>query len=257
MIWTLVNYVFKIFGKIYFSNQKKNWKDALNNSKSYEDSMIAEKIIKAYDKINNKNCEFYERDGFIFNQKPDESDLINFLSKHLETNRSLEILDFGGSLGSRFFSNYNFISKTKINWNVVEQQKLVKYGNKVLKKSNLSFYNDLKECLESKKVDCVILSGSLQYIDRYYDLIEYIKNKKIRYVFIDFLPISNSDSHKIFVQNIPKKIYFSSYPIRIFSKKTFIDEIQNLGYEFMELKSKPTVFYGFKYYRIILEKNII
>ena len=254
MIWTLVNYIFKFYGKIYFSNQKKNWKDALDNSKSYEDSMIAEKIIQTYEKINNKNFEFYERDGVIFNQKPDESDLINFLLKHLETNRSLEILDLGGSLGSRFFSNYNFISENKINWNIIEQQKLVDYGNKVLRKSNLSFFNDLKECLESKKIDCVIFSDSLQYLDSYYELLECIKNKKIRSIFIDFLPITNSDLHKIFVQNIPKKIYYSSYPIRIFSKKTFIDEIQNLGFQVLELKSKPTIFYGFKYHRIILER---
>ena len=86
----------------------------MDNSKSYVDSIIAEKIIQTYEKINNKNCEFYERDGVIFNQKPDESDLIHFLLKHLEANRSLEILDFGGSLGKQVFSNYNFISKNKI-----------------------------------------------------------------------------------------------------------------------------------------------
>ena len=57
----------------------------------------------------------------------------------------------------------------------------------------------------SLKIDCVIFSGSLQYLDRYYELLECIKNKKIRSIFIDFLPITNSNLHKIFVQNIPKK----------------------------------------------------
>ena len=46
MIWSSRNFIFKIFGKIYFSNEKKNWSKALNSSKSYEDNIIAEKKLK-------------------------------------------------------------------------------------------------------------------------------------------------------------------------------------------------------------------
>ena len=37
--------------------------------------------------------------------------------------------------------------------------------------------------------------------------------------------------HRIFVQNISKKIYESSYPIRIFSKKLFLDELKKLKFK--------------------------
>ena len=72
MIWRLINFIFKIFDKIYFSAEKKNWSIALKNSKSYEDNAIVEKIIKTYEQIENYNFEFYERDGILFKQKFDE-----------------------------------------------------------------------------------------------------------------------------------------------------------------------------------------
>ncbi len=257
MIWRLVNFIFKIFGKIYFSPEKKNWSIALENSKSYEDNIIAEKIIKTYEQIENYNIEFYERDGILFKQKFDEVVLLNFLNENIKPGKFVEVLDFGGSLGSRFFSNYNYINKNNIIWNVVEQNKFVEYGKNKLQKKNLRFYYSIDECLKTKNIDCVIFSGSLQYLEKYDETLKYINKSKISSVFIDFLTVSNFKNHKIFVQNIPKKIYKSSYPIRIFSKNKFINEIKNLEFD-VELKDrKRTVFYGFDYYSFILKNKLI
>ena len=221
MIWSSINFIFKIFGKIYFSNEKKNWSKALNSSKSYEDNIIAEKVIKTYEKIKYPNFEFYERDGILFEKKINESNLLKFLNEHFNKTKSLEVLDFGGSLGSRYFSNYNFINNNSIYWNIVEQKKFVDYGKKNIQRKNLQFFYSLEECLKIKKIDCVIFSGSLQYLENYYEILKYIKSNKIKSIFVDFLPLSDFKNHKIFIQNIPKKIYNSSYPIRIFSKKKF------------------------------------
>lgn len=255
MIWRLINFIFKIFDKIYFSAEKKNWSIALKNSKSYEDNAIVEKIIKTYEQIENYNFEFYERDGILFKQKFDEIFLLNFLTENIKPGKFLEVLDFGGSLGSRFFSNYNFINKNNIIWNIVEQNKFVEFGKKKLNKNNLQFYCSIDECSKAKNIDCVIFSNSLQYLEKYDETLKYIKKNKIKSVFIDFLPVSNLKNHKIFVQNIPKKIYKSSYPIRIFSKDKFINEIKNLEFD-IELKDrKKAVFYGFDYYLFIIKNK--
>ena len=58
MIWIIINFVFKIFGKIYFSREKKNWSKALEDSKSYQDNIIIDKVIKTYRNIKNLNLEF-------------------------------------------------------------------------------------------------------------------------------------------------------------------------------------------------------
>jgi len=117
----------------------------------------------------------------------------------------------------------------------------------------LSFYNSLEECFSEKKINCVIFSGSIQYLENYYEILKKIKTLNIRYIFLDYLPLSNHVKHRIFVQNIPKKIYESSYPIRIFSKDFFIDELKKLKFSVSDLKDKKTVFYGFTYTSLVLE----
>ena len=253
MIWSLFNLIFRLSGKIYFSNEKKNWLSALRLSKSYDDKIIFDKVKKIYDNLTDKKSEFYERDGLILRSKPDEEDLIKFLKDKIDRNNAIEVLDYGGSLGSRFFSNYNFIKNNNIKWNIVEQKNFVKYGKKFLQSEFLFFYNNLEECFSEKKINCVIFSGSIQYLENYYDILKQIKNLNIRYIFFDNLPLSNYEKHKIFVQNISKKIYDSSYPIRIFSKNLFLHEIKRLKFNVSAIKNKKTIFYGFTYTTLILE----
>lgn len=256
MIWKFINLIFKLFNKIYFSNQKKSWELARNFSSTYQDIQIFKKVINCYKNIKNKNYEFYERDGFIFNIKPDESDLIQLLKDNIiKKKEAFQVLDYGGSLGSRFFSNYNFIQKNNIHWNIVEQKEFVDFGQKNLQKSNLFFFNNLNDCLKLKKIDCVIFSGSLQYLENYLEILNELKQHNIRLIFLDYLPLSKYKEHKIFVQKIPKKIVYSSYPIHIFSKNVFINEIQAINFKILKIKIKPTVFYGFSYHSIILENN--
>ena len=65
MIWSLINLIFRFSGKIYFSNEKKDWLSALKSSKSYQDEIIFDQVRKIYNNIIDKNSEFYERDGLI------------------------------------------------------------------------------------------------------------------------------------------------------------------------------------------------
>ena len=253
MIWSFFNLIFRLSGKIYFSNEKKDWLSALRLSKSYDDRIIFDKVKNTYDNLTDKKSEFYERDGLILRSKPDEEELIKFLKDKIDINNTIEVLDYGGSLGSRFFSNYNFIKKNKIKWNIVEQENFVKYGRKFLQRKDLSFYNNLEECFNEKKINCVIFSGSIQYLENYLDVLKKIKTFNIRYIFFDNLPLSSYKDHKIYVQNISKKIYNSSYPIRIFSKELFLDEVKKLNFSFFDLNKKRTIFYGFSYTSLVLE----
>ena len=255
MIWNLINLIFRLCGKIYFSNEKIDWLTALSLSKSYEDEIIFNKLKKTYNSIKDKNIEFYERDSCILKDKPNETDLIEFQQKNIVINDNREVLDYGGSLGSRFFSNYKFIKNNKIKWNIVEQKNIAKYGKSFLQNNLLSFYNDLGECFLEKNINCVIFSGSLQYLDNYNKILKEIKKAKIKYVFLDNLPLSDYKRHRIFVQNISKKIYDSSYPIRIFSKSLFLDEVKKLNFSITDLHKHKTVFYGFSYTTLVL-KNL-
>ena len=49
---------------------------------------------------------------------------------------------------------------------------------KNIQRKNLQFFYSLEECLKIKKIDCVIFSGSLQYLENYYEILKYIKSNK-------------------------------------------------------------------------------
>ena len=53
MIWKIVNLIFKLNNKIYFSDEKKSWRSAINSSQSYQDKII-------FDKINNSTGKVYD-----------------------------------------------------------------------------------------------------------------------------------------------------------------------------------------------------
>ena len=254
MIWQLINLFFRFSGRIYFSNEQKSWTTALRSSKSYNDKNIFDKIINLYDLIKHKDKEFYERDSLIFHQKPDETELINFLKQAIKNiKKPLEILDYGGSLGSRYYSNYNFIVNKSINWNVIEQRDFVQYGKKKLQNKRLNFYYNLNDCFTDKKINFALFSNSLQYLENYTQILKEIKDQNIKYFFFDYLPLSHFKSHKTYIQNISKRVYESSYPIHIFSKDVFIKDIKNLNFKICKIKKMSTVFYGFNYYSLALE----
>ena len=64
MIWRFVNLIFKLFNKIYFSNQKKSWELARNSSSTYQDIHIFKKVINCYEKyMNHSNNPSVDDDG--------------------------------------------------------------------------------------------------------------------------------------------------------------------------------------------------
>ena len=117
----------------------------------------------------------------------------------------------------------------------------------------MNFYYNLNDCFTDKKINFALFSNSLQYLENYTQILKEIKDQNVKYFFFDYLPLSLFKSHKIFIQNISKRVYESSYPIHIFSKDVFIKDIKNLNFKIHRIKKKRTVFYGFNYYSLALE----
>jgi len=77
----------------------------------------------------------------------------------------LNVLDFGGSLGSSYFQNRELLKiLPTIRWNVVEQAHYVKAGQTYIQDEQLRFYPSIHECLAENKVNAILLSSVLQYL---------------------------------------------------------------------------------------------
>jgi putative methyltransferase (TIGR04325 family) len=197
----------------------KTWHDALRKCKGYDSAEILEKVKDSSLKVKN-GLAVYERDSLIFDKIEYSFPLLSGLLFIASQNKNrLNVLDFGGSLGSTYFQNKTFLnSLSELSWSVVEQPGFVKTGKELFEDGHLRFFNSLDECFHM--IDVVIMSSVIQYIEKPYVLLEEIKSNKPPYILIDRTPfIASSD--RITVQKVNPRIYTGSYPCWFFNEKKF------------------------------------
>lgn len=223
----------RLTSKYNFCGEYKSWQDAQNKSSGYASEHILEKTKNALLKVKNGEA-VYERDSYIFNKIQYSWPLLStLLYVSLIKNSELNILDFGGSLGSSYFQNKLFLqSIKKIKWNIVEQELFVICGNKYFKDASLSFYKNTNECLLENSPALTIFSNSLQYLPKPYEALSEIFKNKMEYILIDKLPL-NHKKDLITVQNVNPEIYDASYPLWIFKEESILNYFSNNGYELL------------------------
>ena len=203
-----------------------NWNEAKKKSKGYNDNIIFIKTKKSLNKVLHGNAK-YERDSVAFYKDNPNSELIKIISEIKKS--KINICDFGGSFASLYFQNIKFIKKGEITWNVVEQKKYVDYARRKIKIKNLKFYKNINSVL-NKKIDLIIFSSVLQYIEFPFEVLQKVIKKKVNKVLVLRTPFSNKNNH-IKIQIVPKNIYNSNYPVRIFNYNFFLKFMTNNGYK--------------------------
>ena len=206
----------------------KSWKEASLNSKGYSDIQIFKKTKSSFEKVLNGRAS-YERDSVAFYKDSPNKDLLKVVSGIIKKKNKINICDFGGSLASSYFQNIKFLNKSQITWNIFEQKMYVNYAKKNIKISNLNFFSDLDKVLK-KNIDLIIFSSVLQYLEYPNKILYKISKKKIKHIIILRTPFTNK-SELLKIQIIPKYIYDSSYPVRIFNYKSFILIMKKNGYK--------------------------
>jgi putative methyltransferase (TIGR04325 family) len=206
-----------------------NWKEASSHSFGYDDDKIFNKSKKSFLAIiNNKAA--YERDSVLFYKDNINYSLIKILNDiSFASQKIVNVLDFGGSFASTYFQNKQILkNKKKFIWSVIEQKQIVNYVNssKLCKKinnlyDNLNFYLTIKDCLRHHSPDLVLFSGVLQYLSKPFNILKFFISKKIKYFLILRTPFHKT-AEQIKIQVVPKYIYKSSYPIRIFNEESFL-----------------------------------
>ncbi len=237
----------------WFGNYS-SWQEVEKQCGGYNDNLVFEKVKQASLKVKNGEAAF-ERDSVTFNKLEFDEKLLSFFKRvAAEKNNALNVLDFGGSLGSSYFQYRQLFDKTvAIKWNVIEQGHFVEFGKKEIKNNELDFFYTIQECLKENKADVLILSSVLSYIKEPYALLKELMSLSIKYIVIDrnlFL----KDEDRLTKQIVPSSIYKASYPCWILSentvlnllgeKYTVIDELEPYNGLEVDLKDKKAYFKG-------------
>lgn len=206
--------------KYGFFGNYSSWGNAKKETVGYDANNIIEKVKQSALLVKNGQAA-YERDGVNF-KKIDYSWplLASLLWIASKQNNKLNLIDFGGSLGTSYYQNSNFLKHlNQLNWNIVEQKKFVDCGKELFAGENLNFYYSIDECLKHQKANTVILSSVIQYLEEPYQFLKQIKNN-FDYIIIDRTPFFENHD-RIVVQKVPPRIYDASYPCWIFNSKKF------------------------------------
>jgi putative methyltransferase (TIGR04325 family) len=233
----------------------KTWQEARDDSIGYDNYEILNKVRDSLLQVK-KGKAIYERDSVIFDEIQYSWQTLAGLMFAYAKLGGVNVVDFGGSLGSTYYQNKKFLDKLEnISWNIIEQQHFVKVGKKDFEDDRLKFFENIEKCIESTTPNVLLLSSVLQYIENPYELLDSLLKYNFDYVLIDRTPFSKI-TEKIKLQIVPPSIYKASYPCRFFDKDRFLKYFESNKYDKLEdYKSLDGEDREYEFKGIIFEKN--
>lgn len=199
------------------SGDYRSWGEAMAVSTGYEDEVILEKTRLALLAVKNGEAA-YERDSVLFDEIEYAWPLLaGLMWVAAICGGALNVLDFGGSLGSTYFQNRAFLTALpEVRWNIIEQPGHVETGRAWFEDDCLRFYADIADCLAETRPNVVLLSGVLQYLERPFTILDRVLALPCEHVIIDRTPFWAGPADRLCVQAATP-----SYPSWIFSRQAF------------------------------------
>lgn len=220
------------------------WEEAKNASSGYESDEILQKVRTSLLKVKNGEAVF-ERDSVLFNEIHYSWPLLSGLMLAAAKSKgSLQVLDFGGSLGSTYYQNKKFLDQLdNVSWSVIEQKHFVSTGKIDFVDERLHFYDDTESCIQEQQPNILVVSSVLQYIEKPYELLDELLKHDFQFVLFDRTPFSLTNQDRITRQVVSPTIYSASYPCWLFNEAFFLDYFQTKSYTLIE-KFKTGDFYN-------------
>lgn len=198
------------------------WEDACRASSGYDSEEILNRVRDAVLKVKRGEAA-YERDSVLFDKVqycwPVLAGLLWIASRN---RNNLNLVDFGGSLGSSYFQNKYFLSHLEnLSWNIVEQKKFVDCGKSDFEDEHLRFYYDIDHCLSDQKPDTLLLLSVVQYLENPYEFLSQVLKGQFKYVIFDRTPFTASEDDMLTVHRVSPAIYRASIPTWLLSESKF------------------------------------
>lgn len=196
-----------------FSGDYPSWQAAKEKTFGYEADNILEKVRRSMEKVKRGEAVF-ERDSVIFNEVQYSWPLLGALMWIAAMNRSqLDVVDFGGSLGSSYFQNKYFLDTLDhVHWQVIEQQGFVEVGEREFADQRLGFSTSLENTVSSGRPQLLLIACTLPYLEDPYAFLRSATAMGIPYLLIDNTYFNFERRDRVCIQNVPPEIYKASYP---------------------------------------------
>lgn len=188
----------------------------------YDSDIVLEKTKESMLRVKNGECTF-ARDSVLFNKIQYSFPVIAGLLKAALANAGrLNVLDFGGSLGTSYYQCRNFLKGIeKLEWNIVDLPRFVACGKQFFENEELKFYYTIEECLERAKPNAALLSGVIQYVEEPYSLLDEIISRDFEYLIFDRTHFLEKGPDRLAIEETPS-IFGENFPVWFFNYNNFI-----------------------------------
>ena len=212
----------RVAGGVRFSGKYASWEEASRHAIGYDSPEIIERVTAAALKVK-KGEAVFERDAVLFDEIQYSWPVISGLMWiAAQRDGRLNIVDFGGSLGSSYFQAREFLAGLReCRWSIVEQKEFVTAGRKHFTDNSLRFYESLDECMANEQADAILLSSVIQYLPQPHEFLADVMRRGLQFILIDRTPFSDDQEDRITIQHVPPSIYHASYPAWILSRDRF------------------------------------
>lgn len=207
---------------VVWSGDYDSWEQAEKVTSGYDSQIILNKVKDSLLKVKNGQATF-ERDSVLFEEIQYSWPLLaGLMWISAQSRGQLNVIDFGGSLGSTYFQNRTFLeSLSSVRWNIVEQKLFVDAGKKYFENNVIKFFYTLEASLEETSPNTILFSSVIQYLKNPYSLLKKVKELDIEFILFDRTPFTIDRKDRLTIQSIPSKIYPGSYPCWFFNKEKF------------------------------------
>lgn len=202
------------------------WAAAAAASRGYDDSAIVERVAAATREVESGRAAF-ERDGVLFDAWQPPFQLLAPMLRHaLRHQGRLEVVDFGGSLGSTYRQCRPFLPPlVSLDWHVVEQVRFVEVGRAEFARPPLDFHAALSELPPAGAPRLLLASSVLQYLPQPAQHLREWEGHGIDTLVLDRTPVWDGPQDHVCVQHVPRHIYDASYPCWVMSRPQLIDRL--------------------------------
>ncbi len=152
--------------------------------------------------------------------------------------KRLNVLDFGGALGTTYRQNKKFLDLIRIEkkWAIIDQKKFIEIGKSEFENDSLCFFEKISDI--NHEIDVTLFGSSLCYLEKPYETLKDIIELNSKYIIINRTPFTSSFDEFISIQHVPKNIYNASYPFWTLSKPKLINYLSP-KYKLLEEWSDP------------------
>ncbi|WP_167884450.1 TIGR04325 family methyltransferase [Leptospira ilyithenensis] len=210
--------------KEWYKGDYSSWADAQADCNGYTAPNILERVKTSLLKVKGGDA-VYERDSVLFEEVEYSLPLlICLLYVNSVSKNRLNLVDFGGSLGSTYFQNRKYLDYvSELRWSIVEQKHFVDCGKEFFEDNELKFFDTIAECKNKNNPNLILLSSVLPYLENPYLILDEILASNFDYVLFDRTPfLFDGQSDKLLIQIVPPEIYEAEIPIWFLNYEKFL-----------------------------------